>query len=142
MRLHLIAATAVVAAAAIATPAMASFDPHFRVLSKNRSAHEVPGGVRFHNVLVDPQDPGNKVGYQDGVCKPQDDGAFCRYAFHLSGEIGGHGDIRSSGTVSEGDLRVNVNGGNGAFEGAAGKVIQHVSRLNERWGVWHFDLVR
>jgi hypothetical protein len=143
MRKLVLTITTVAAAGFLATTALAAFDPHFHVVSKTRSAHEVNGGFAFHNVLVDPRDPDNKVGYQDGVCKPNEDGTtFCRHVFHFSGEIGGHGEIRASGKLSETDLRINVNGGNGAFEGAAGKVLQHTSRLNSHWGVWHFDLVR
>jgi hypothetical protein len=143
MRRLVIPLATIATVALAATPALAGFDPHFHVISKSRGAHEVPGGFAFHNVLVDPQNPVNKVGYQDGVCKPNDNGtAFCRNRFHFSGEIGGHGDIRASGVLSDSDQRTNVNGGSGAFDGAAGKVLQSVSRLNDHWGVWHFDLVR
>lgn len=134
--------TAVFAASLVA-PALAAFDPHFEVVSKAKNAHETSDGLAFYEKLIDPAKPANKVGFDRGICKPTGPRtAFCRVVYHLGGEIGGHGTIRAGGVVGAGDNRLNVNGGSGAFDGAAGKVLLTRSDLGRGYGVQHFDLVR
>ena len=58
----------------------------------------------------------------------------------LNGENGGNGHIRVSGDFQRHDNRLNVVGGDGDFEGVAGKMLFHsVNRSTDRL---HFDLTR
>src|ERR1044072_8998288 len=102
--------SAVALAASIASPALASFDPHFKVISKGIHGHEVGHDkFQFYERLIDPKNPKNKVGYDHGFCKP--DGpvaAFCKATYHLDGEIGGHGDITVKGKIFSGSPTLDV----------------------------------
>ena len=133
---------AAVLAASLAVPAMASLDPHFKVVTKTVHHHQLGNGrVAFYEKVIDPHRPQNKVGYDHGVCKP--DGpvaAFCKATFHLDGEIGGHGDIRVAGKLFQGSPPLEVIGGTGAFEGVGGTVTIEPSDLGDKYGLQIFDL--
>jgi hypothetical protein len=142
MRKFTVAALACLCAVLAITPATASFDPHFSVIAKTKSGRAVDGGFAFREKLLDPARPVNKVGYDNGVCKViSQTAARCRVIFHLDGEISGSGTIRASGVFNRGtDERININGGSGDFEGAAGKVI--VDDFPGRGQLISFDVVR
>jgi hypothetical protein len=143
MRRFLVSTLAAVAlAASLAVPAAASFDPHFKVVTKAVNGHQLRnGGFKFYEKVIDPKRPQNKVGYDHGVCKP--DGpvaAFCRATFHLDGEIGGHGDITVAGKVFQGSPPLKVIGGTDAFEGVEGTMAIEASDLGNKYGLQIFDL--
>ena len=135
-------ASAAVLAASLASPALASFDPHFRVISKGIHGHEVGHGkFQFYERLIDPDNPKNKVGYDHGVCKPAGPVAgFCRATYHLDGEIGGHGDITVKGKVYQGHLTLKVVHGTDAFEGVTGGMTIADSDLCNQCAFQIFDL--
>jgi hypothetical protein len=118
--------------AALATPASASFDHHFSVLSKSTSQSRNGNVSRFRDKLLDPRNRDNRVGSDRGRCE------FRQRAQKL--EIGGNGHIRIRGDLEPHDNRLNVVGGDGDFDGAAGKVLLH--DVNRRVDRLHFDLVR
>jgi hypothetical protein len=141
-KLLVLVSSAAVLAASLAVPAMASFDPHFRVVTKGIHAHAVAhDGTAFYEKVIDPRRPQNKVGYDHGVCRPAGPVAsFCKLAFHLDGEIGGHGDIYVADKVYQGKDWLKVVGGTGAFEDVGGRVTVTQSDLGRRYGVQIFDL--
>jgi hypothetical protein len=115
---------AALAAGLLALPATASFDPHFSVIAKQTSGHQVGHNkFRFQDKLLDPRDRSDKVGRDWGVCKFRHHAIKCRVLVHLNGEIGGFGNISAAGDIARHDRRVNVVGGTHDFNGVAGKVI-------------------
>jgi hypothetical protein len=141
-KLTVAAVLAMLGVAALATPASASFDHHFSVLSKTTSQSQNGGVFRFRDKLLDPRNRSNRVGADRGRCefKQRAEKLICRAVVRLNGEIGGNGHIRISGDLSRHDNRLNVVGGDGDFEGVAGKVLIH--SVNRRVDRLHFDLVR
>jgi hypothetical protein len=128
--------------AALATPASASFDHHFSVLSKSTSQSRNGNVSRFRDKLLDPRNRDNRVGSDRGRCefRQRAQKLVCRAVVRLNGEIGGNGHIRIRGDLEPHDNRLNVVGGDGDFDGAAGKVLLH--DVNRRVDRLHFDLVR
>src|SRR4051812_48042492 len=120
----LVLSSAAVLTASLVVPASASFDPHFKVITKAKHGHELRNGrFFFYEKVIDPHRPQNKIGYDHGVCKPAGPVAtFCKATFHLDGEVGGHGDIRVAGKVFQSQPTLEVTGGTGAFEGVTGEV--------------------
>src|SRR4051794_30219106 len=111
MRKLMVSAVFLVAlSASLAAPALASFDPNFKVVTKAIHQHELSnGGTAFYEKLIDPHRTQNKVGYDHGFCKPAGPvAAFCKATFHLDGEIGGHGDITVAGKVFQGSTGLKV----------------------------------
>ena len=142
-RLTLSAAISVFAAAALAVPAQASFDPHFRVLTKTVHHHSVGhGGDAFYEKVLDPKRPQNKVGEDHGRCRPDGPVAFfCKATFHLSGEIGGHGDITVKGKIFQGQPTLKVVDGTDNFQGVHGTLtLGGPSDLGNSYGFNIFDL--
>jgi hypothetical protein len=138
-KLALALSSAVLLAAALAVPASASFDPHFRLVSKTVNSRGLGDG--FNEKLLDPHRLQDKVGYDRGVCKEDPPVAFrCKVTFHLSGEIGGHGDISVAGKIFNGQPDLEVVGGTGAFAGASGTVTVEGSELGRKYGLLTFDL--
>jgi len=141
MRMFIVAgAIATLGIAVLAVPASASFDHHFSVLSKTTSAHQAHHRFTFKDKLLDPQNRQNRVGRDHGVCKIRHNSVSCQAIVHLSGEIGGFGDIRVRGNLRRHDDRLNVTGGTDDFNAVGGKVLVHT--LNRRVDRLHFDLVR
>jgi hypothetical protein len=133
-----------VLAAALAAPAAASafFTPHFSVLGKGIEQHRTHrGGFAFKDNLLDPANPSNSVGHDQGRCTPRDDRALhCRATIFLNGELGGDGTIHVKGNLTRGSNRVNVTGGSGDFNGAAGKLV--VESQGRHTDLLTFDLVK
>jgi hypothetical protein len=141
-KLVLVLSSVAVVAASLAVPAMASFDPHFKVVAKTVHHHGIGNGATaFYEKVVDPARPQNKVGYDHGVCKPDGPVAVrCKATYHLDGEIGGHGDITVAGKVYLGSAPLKVIGGTGAFEGVEGTMAIEASDLCNSCAVQIFDL--
>jgi hypothetical protein len=142
-KLVLVLASAAVLAASLAVPAMASLDPHFKVVTKTVHSHGVNGGrITFYEKIIDPRRPQNKVGYDHGSCKPDPPVAYdCKITFHLDGEIGGHGDISAAGKIFQGANSLEVTGGTAAFEGVSGTVTFEPSDLGGgKYSLQIFDL--
>jgi hypothetical protein len=145
MRKLTVAATlAALGLALLPIPASASFDHHFTVFEKE-SFNPLPNGnaFRFRGKLFDPRNRHDRVGRDRGLCKLRPHNSLlCRGAFHLNGEIGGFGDIKYRGDFGPGDIRLNVVGGSGDFEGVGGKwVFQSLNRSGTK-SLDHFALVR
>jgi hypothetical protein len=142
LRFLISASSVAVLAVSLAAPALASFDPHFKVLTKAVNGHELRnGGFKFYEKVMDPKRPQNKVGYDHGVCKPDGPVAtFCKATFHLDGEIGGHGDIKVAGKLFQGQPTLEVLGGTDAFEGVEGTMTLVPSDLGNRYDLQIFDL--
>jgi hypothetical protein len=128
--------------AMLAIPASASFDRHFSVIGKQVSAEPVgENAFRFKDKLLQPHNRDNSVGRANVECREALHRKLrCHAVVHLNGEIGGFGDIRVGGNIGRGDIRLNVIGGSGDFNGVAGKVLVH--GLSPRADKLHFDLVR
>lgn len=131
---------ALLGTALLATSALA-FDHHFTVLSKNKSGHRVGNAFRFKDTLLNPNDRSDKVGRDRGKCRFSAHKSRCRAVVHLNGEIGGFGNIRVKGDVTRNDKRLNVVGGTGQFDGVAGKMKLHGTRVRSVDRL-HFDLTR
>jgi len=136
---------AALCSAALAVPAPASFAPHFTVLEKarfhllsNERVFTVRGG------LYDPLNHNDRVGKDRGRCRvrPDNNVLRCRGVMHFNGEIGGSGDIKYRGNISDVDPRVNVTGGSGDFNGVAGKVVFKNLNKNGSKTLNTFSLVR
>ncbi len=128
--------TAVAAAAALvvsAVPASARIDHHFSVDVKEVSFNGDRDSFRIHEALFAPG-TSEQVGNDRVRCHEAGAKFKCRAVVKLNGKLGGAGFIYVNGNIGRGDQRLNVVGGTGDFEGAAGKVIA-ANRL-------HFDLVR
>jgi hypothetical protein len=142
-KIILAGALAGLASTLIAAPAGASFDRHFTVLSKSISQQRVNGNtVRFRDKLLDPRNRDNRVGSDRGRCRVNltTGRVKCHAVVRLNGEIGGKGHIRIRGDLTRNDHRLNVVGGDGDFNGIAGKVLLH--SVNRRTDRLHFDLTR
>jgi hypothetical protein len=146
-RIRIAAATVMVAAGligAVAAPASASFDHHFRVFEK-ASFNPTPNeeAFRFKGKLFDPRNRHNRVGRDHGLCKVRPHNALkCRGTYHLNGEIGGFGNIKVRGNIRPDDNRLNVVGGSGDFNGVAGKVVFRFLNRRGTKSIDKFDLVR
>jgi hypothetical protein len=143
MRKFMVAAALAVLGAALLASSASAFDRHFNVLSEQKSFHGV-GQNAFVDTdkLLDPNDRSSKVGRDRARCHVRPHGVRCHAVIHLNGKIGGFGDIRVRGDLGRGgDLRVNVVGGSGEFNGVAGKMTIHSTKYR-RTDKLHFDLVR
>jgi hypothetical protein len=133
-----------VAVTAIALPsgAGASFATHFTVVKKTVRAHGTDTSISFRDVLLNPANPDNAVGYDHGRCRARNSGKLhCAIVTHLDGSIGGFGDLLLKGNIGRGDRTLNVVDGNGDFSGAvSGKVVaEHPGR---RVTLVNFSLTR
>ena len=146
--MHKLTLTAVLATAlagVLIAPATAAFDSQFDVISKLKNGRVTDAGYVFYEKLVDPANPKDKVGSDAGVCRQTGPkSAYCRVTYTLGGEIGGHGTIRAAGhlNAAKGDHRIEITGGSGAFDGAAGKVLLLPSEVGSKYGLQRFSLVR
>ena len=146
MRKLIVAATlAALGLALLPIPASASFDHHFTVLEKDvfkPNANET--AFRFRGKLFDPRNRDDRVGRDRGLCKVRPHNSLlCRGIYHLNGEIGGFGDIKVRGDIHlPNDLKVNVVGGSGDFNGVAGKLVFEFLNKSGSKTLDHFALVR
>ena len=138
------ASLAAVGLALLAIPASASFDHHFTVFEKEvfkPNANETAFG--FRGKLFDPRNRDDRVGRSRGRCELRPHNSLlCRGTYHLNGEIGGFGDMKVRGTIHGNDLRVNVIGGSGDFNGVAGKLVFEFLNQEGSKTLDHFALVR
>ena len=140
-KLILAGAIATLGIALLAIPASASFDHHFRVFWKG-SFQQRTDGDAFRGKLFDPRNRDNRVGRDHGVTKFNEHAGEVHGTSHLSGEIGGFGDIKYRGNVRRGDNRLNVVGGSGDFNGVGGKLVFHNLNRSGTKEILEFDLVR
>lgn len=135
-------AVAVLASLAAPATANASFASHFDVLGKTVDQHRTHrGGFAFKDNLLDPANPSNSVGHDRGRCTPrvEDRVLHCRAVIVLNGELGGAGTLNVKGNLTRHDNRLEVRGGSGDFNGAAGKLeIEDQARNTD---VLHFAVV-
>lgn len=127
----------VIALAAFAAPASASFDPHFGVRSITTSSHNNGGSFSFTDVLVANYNHHLIVGHDRGKCTVDNNNnkVDCTVVVRLNGTVGGHGAIKVRGDLERFDNKLYVSGGTHSFNGVGGKVLVHGNHL-------HFDLVR
>ena len=143
-KLILAGVLAALASAALAVPATASFDSHFRVfenarfhLLSNEQVFTIRGG------LYDPLNHDDRVGSDHGRCRVRSEFVLrCRGVIHLNGEIGGSGDIKYRGNLKKHEFRVNVTGGSGDFNGIAGKLVYEYLNKEGSKTLDTFSLVR
>jgi len=133
---------AALGAALLAIPASASFDHHFSVIAKQVSGGRVgEHAARFKDKLLQPHNRDNRVGRDKGICRQTSHRSLrCHAVVHLSGEIGGFGDIKVAGDIGRHDHRVNVVGDTDDFNGVGGKML--IRSLSRNTDKLHFDLVR
>jgi hypothetical protein len=138
------ATLAALALALLAIPASASFDHHFTVLEKDVfKPNPNETAFRFRGKLFDPRNRTDRVGRARGLCKLRPHNSLrCRGTLHLNGEIGGFGDIETRGDIRRNDLRLEVVGGSGDFEGVAGKLVFEFLNKSGSKTLDHFALVR
>jgi hypothetical protein len=137
----LVGLVAAIGAALLAVPANASFDHHFRVISRSTSIHQNGDTTRFRDKLVATFNHHNQVGHDRGKCVALGGGhRKCQAIEHLNGEVGGSGDIKVNGDLGPGDSRLNVVGGTGDFNGVGGKMT--VKAKTQKASVLKFDLTR
>jgi hypothetical protein len=127
---------AVVALAAFAAPASASFDSHFGVRSIQTSSANSANSFVFTEVLVAEYNHHLIVGHDKGKCSfdSQHNKVDCKVIVKLNGLVGGHGTLKVRGDLERRDNKLYVSGGTHAFNGVGGKVLVHGRHL-------HFDLV-
>jgi hypothetical protein len=141
---RLVAALAgMVAVMAVALPstAGASFTTHFTVLKETVAVHQHGDSFTFRDVLLNPLNPNNRVGWDKGRCRVRGAKLRCAIVTHLDGSIGGFGDLLAKGNLGRGDKTLNIVDGTGDFTGAiSGKVVaEHPGR---RVTLVHFALTR
>jgi hypothetical protein len=138
----LLAAAVAVSAVALPSSAAGSFTTHFDVLRETVRVNEHPGSFTFRDVLLNPANPNNRVGWDKGRCRPARGGKLrCVIVTHLDGSIGGFGDLLLRGNIGRGDNTLNVVDGNGDFSGAVtGKVV--AENPGRRVSLVHFALTR
>lgn len=112
---------------ALVAPAAANADfaTHFSVISKTVEEHRTnDGGFAFKDNLLDPANPSNSVGRDQGRCSKLRRSFECHATIYLNGELGGEGTLRVGGTLHRHeDRRLQVTGGTGDFNGVAGKAL-------------------
>jgi hypothetical protein len=143
-KLSAAATLAALGLALLPIPASAAFDHHFTVFEKESFQPLLSGNAfRFRGKLFDPRNRDDRVGRDRGHCdiRPHNS-LLCRGTFHLNGEIGGFGDIKYRGTCGPGDIRLNVVGGSGDFDGVAGKWLFESLNRSGTKSLDHFALVR
>jgi hypothetical protein len=138
------AATVMVAAGlmgAVAAPASAVTEYHFRLFEKASYHGFTNKGFRFKGGLFDPQDRHNRVGSDHGRCefRPHDT-EWCKGTFHLDGEIGGVGDIKYRGRSGVG-RPFKVVGGSDDFAGATGSFEARFVNHNPKREINIYDFV-
>ena len=138
----LLAAAVATVAIALPSTAGASFTTHFTVLKETVAVHQHGDSFTFRDVLLNPLNPANRVGWDRGRCRVGGGGKLrCVIVTHLDGSIGGFGDLLAKGNLGRGDKTLNIVDGNGDFSGAiSGKVVaEHPGR---RVTLVHFALTR
>jgi hypothetical protein len=136
-RLALAAIAAALAILMLAIPASARVDHHFSVDIKGSEANFGGGQDRFHfhAPLAATFNRDNQVGNLRFHCRQPNDKLRCTGVLHLNGDVGGFGALFIRGNLGTNDDRLNITGGTGDFEGAAGKIVAPKNRL-------HIHLVR
>jgi hypothetical protein len=136
-RFTLLAATAATVIGVLAIPASARVDHHFSVDIAGQGIQVGGDRDRFHlhAPLVQKDNHANQVGNLRFHCTQNAHKLRCAGIAHLNGEVGGFGDLYVRGNLGKNDNRLNITGGSGDFEGAAGKIVAPKNRL-------HIHLVR
>jgi hypothetical protein len=121
----------------ITVTASARVDHHFSVDIKG--SESAFGGDRdrfhFHAPLAATFNRDNQVGNLRFHCRTANDKLRCAGIVHLNGDVGGLGALFIRGNLGKNDDRLNITGGTGDFEGAAGKIVAPKNRL-------HIHLIR
>jgi hypothetical protein len=127
---------AVIALAAFAAPASASYDSHFGVRTIQTSSSNSANSFSFTEVLVADYNKHLIVGHDKGKCAfdAQHNKVDCKVVVKLNGIVGGHGAIKVRGDLERRDNKLYVAGGTHAFNGVGGKVKVHGNHID-------FDLV-
>lgn len=134
-RLVLVSVATLAAVACTALPASARTEQRFTVVTKTSSQTESGNTFRFREELYAPFDRTNQIGNDRGRCRfGGEDKIRCRAIVKFNGEYAGFGALFVNGNLGPGDNRLNVVGGTGDFEGAAGKVTTGSNHL-------HFALI-
>jgi hypothetical protein len=137
MRKLTLVATALAMVLVFAIPASARVDHHFSV--DIRGSESQFGGNRdrfhFHAPLAATFNRDNQVGNLRFHCRNNNDKLRCAGVVHLNGDVGGFGALFVRGNLGNNDSRLNITGGTGDFEGAAGKIVAPKNRL-------HIHLIR
>ena len=121
--------------ACISVPASARTEQHFTVITKTFDERGTENTFNFREQLFAPTDRTNQIGNDRVRCRLGAGEKFkCRAIVKFNGEYAGFGALFVNGNIGPDDLRLNVVGGTGDFEGAAGKVIAIGNRL-------HFALI-
>jgi hypothetical protein len=138
----LLAAAAATLAIAVPSMAGASFTTHFSVIKETVRFHQDGDTFRFKEVLLNPANPNNQVGWDKGRCHGErGEKLRCAILTHLDGSIGGFGNLLLRGNIGRGDATLNVVDGTGDFSGAvSGKVVNDA--LNRRVSLVSFSLTR
>jgi hypothetical protein len=138
----LLAAAAATLAIALPGTAGASFATHFSVVKKTVRLHQQGDTFTFREVLLNPANRHNQVGWDKGRCRGERGGKLrCVILTHLDGSIGGFGNLLLRGNIGRRDGTLNVVDGSGDFSGAvSGKVVNDA--LNRRVSLVTFSLTR
>ena len=131
-RVTVLAITALAGLAVLAGSASARIDHHFSVDIRGSETTFGGGQDRFHlhAPLAATFNRNNQVGNLRVHCRSANEKLRCRGVLHLNGDVGGLGDLYVRGNLSNNDNRLNITGGTGDFEGAAGKIVGPKNRLH------------
>jgi hypothetical protein len=137
MRKLTLVATALAMVLVFAIPASARVDHHFSVDIKGSESHFGGDRDRFHlhAPLAATFNRDNQVGNLRFHCRTSNHKLRCAGVVNLNGDVGGFGALFVRGNLGKDDNRLNITGGTGDFEGAAGKIIAPKNRL-------HIHLIR
>jgi hypothetical protein len=137
MRKLTLIATALAMVLVVAIPASARVDHHFSVdiAGSESEFHGNEDTFRLHAPLVATFNHDNQVGNLRIHCRNKNHKLRCAGYLHLNGDVGGDGFIYVRGNLGNNDSRLNITGGTGSFDGAAGKIVAPKNRL-------HIHLVR
>jgi hypothetical protein len=134
------------AASARRSSAKPRTETQFTVFDKTIAHHpSAKGGVVFRDILAEPNDHSDLVGHLRGVITP------CRHAGCFLNKdrvhIFGAGDLKVRQKFLESapdrqNQRLLIIGGTGEFNGAAGKMIEHVIATNPDRALLKFDFVQ
>jgi hypothetical protein len=131
------AALAATVIGVLAIPASARIDHHFSadIRGSETVFHGDRDSFRLRAPLVATFNRDNQVGRLQIHCRNRAHKLRCAGLVHLNGDVGGEGFIYIRGNLGDDDGTLNVTGGTGTFDDAAGKIVAPKNRL-------HFHLVR
>ncbi len=121
-RICLVACAAAAALIVSAVPASARVESHFSVETKEVSSRGDRDSFRLHEALFAPG-TNVQVGNDRVRCHFGGEKIKCRAVINLNGKLAGEGSLFVNGNIGPGDNRLNIVGGTGDFNGAAGKLI-------------------